>query len=52
MANLCREAALGPIRSIADIQCVDADQVIYLCHLLCSERTPLSILDGPFSNMI
>lgn len=27
MANLCREAALGPIRSIADIQCVDADQV-------------------------
>ena len=27
MANLCREAALGPIRSIADIQCIDADQV-------------------------
>lgn len=27
MANLCREAALGPIRSITDIQCIDADQV-------------------------
>ena len=27
MANLCREAALGPIRSISDIQCIDADQV-------------------------
>jgi len=27
MANLCREAALGPIRSIADIQCIEADQV-------------------------
>ena len=27
MANLCREAALGPIRSIVDIQCIDADQV-------------------------
>lgn len=28
MANLCREAALGPIRSITDIQCIDADQVL------------------------
>lgn len=27
MANLCREAALGPIRNIADIQCIEADQV-------------------------
>lgn len=27
MANLCREAALGPIRSITDIQCIDAEQV-------------------------
>lgn len=27
MAYLCREAALGPIRSIADIQCIEADQV-------------------------
>lgn len=27
MANLCREAALGPIRSITDIECIDADQV-------------------------
>ena len=27
MANLCREAALGPIRNVADIQCIEADQV-------------------------
>ena len=34
MANLCREAALGPIRSITDIECVDADQVsFYGCDI-------------------
>lgn len=35
MANLCREAALGPIRSITDIQCIDADQVslFYGCNI-------------------
>ena len=27
MANLCREAALGPIRSIVNIQYIEADQV-------------------------
>ena len=33
MANLCREAALGPIRSIVDIQCIDADQVcVYVAY--------------------
>ena len=34
MANLCREAALGPIRSITDIQRIDAEQVsiFYKCN--------------------
>ena len=36
MANLCREAALGPIRSITDIQHVDAEQVslFYKCNII------------------
>ena len=35
MANLCREAALGPIRSITDIEHVDAEQVslFYKCNI-------------------
>lgn len=48
MANLCREAALGPIRSITDIQCIDADQVFILNSFVFARGGTWSPLPQPF----
>ena len=38
MANLCREAALGPIRSIRDICNISADEVMMYVYSKISSR--------------
>lgn len=52
MANLCREAALGPIRSITDIQCIDADQVWIKPSSVLTWMVPCPILHHPSSSCI
>ena len=53
MASLCREAALGPIRAITDIQNINADDVSveYVTFFYISIRFELSVMGKSLKNV-
>ena len=53
MASLCREAALGPIRAITDIQNFNADDVSveYVTFFYISIRFELSVMGKSLKNI-
>ena len=53
MASLCREAALGPIRAITDIQNINADDVSveYATFFFISIRLELSVMGKSLKNI-
>ena len=53
MASLCREAALGPIRAITDIQNINADDVSveYVTFFYISIRFELSVMGKSLKNI-